>query len=117
MAYRSEIPTDEVCSPDGSLLAVAYGGHVVVYELSTNVPRVVLTCPELKEVLHVTFVGKSGRYIAAANRRAIVLWDLVTTNGELYLSVFAGGYDDLFLSSMAAYSTPRYKPCGFSPRR
>ena len=85
MAYRSEIPSGAVCSPDGSLLAVAHGRHVVVYELSNNVPRVVLTCPELKEVLHMTFVGKSGRYIAVANRRAIVLWDLVTIDGELCL--------------------------------
>lgn len=83
--YRSKVPTDAVCSPDGSLLAVAYGGHVVVYELSNNVTRVVLTCPELKEILHVSFVGKSGRYIAVANLRAVVLWDLVTTNSELSL--------------------------------
>lgn len=84
MVYRSKIPTDAVCSPDGSLLAVAHGGHVVIYEVSNNVLRVVLACPELKDVLHVTFIGKSGQYIAVADDRTVILWDLVTTDGELY---------------------------------
>ena len=87
MRYRTEIPTEAVCSPDGSLLAVAHGGHVVVYELGTNVLRVVLTCPEVRKVLHVTFVGKSGRCVAVADNRIVILWDLVASNGGFHFLV------------------------------
>ncbi|KAF8578728.1 WD40 repeat-like protein [Ramaria rubella] len=77
LEYRSQIPTQAVCSPDGSLLAVSYGRHVVIYELSNNALRMVLTCPELQEVFTIAFVGSCGRYIVVGGRTVVVVWDLV----------------------------------------
>jgi len=46
-----------------------------------------LTCPEVKDILHVTFVGLSGQYFVVAGRRDVVLWDLVSASVLWHCSV------------------------------
>jgi len=75
--FRSQSPSQVSWSRDGSVIAVACGSYVPVYDPVTNALCQVVTCSECKHVVSVQFLGISGRYLAIAGKRDLVLWDLV----------------------------------------
>lgn len=84
LGYRSLVPTTATCSPDGSLFVVAFGEIVTVYEMASNTLLTTLTTPATRDVCNLAFVGSSGRYLAASGRRAVVVWDLLTSSSKLF---------------------------------
>lgn len=81
MHFRSEIPTHISWSHDGSLLAVAFGQYVVLYDPSTAITFRTIVCPECEVVSSAHFIGKDSRYLAIRGQKDLVLWDLVTESG------------------------------------
>ncbi|CAO1615644.1 unnamed protein product [Parajaminaea phylloscopi] len=77
--YRDTRPEAVRWSPDGSLLAVAQGPFVTVWEPVSNALIAALSCPELKTATHLEFLGRAGRYVAVASARSLVVWDLVSS--------------------------------------
>jgi NET1-associated nuclear protein 1 (U3 small nucleolar RNA-associated protein 17) len=67
------------------MMAVACGPYVPLYDPVTNALRQVLTCSECKHVVSVHFLGSSGRYLAIAGKRDLVLWDLVAQSGTQFI--------------------------------
>jgi NET1-associated nuclear protein 1 (U3 small nucleolar RNA-associated protein 17) len=84
--YRSELPSQAAWSNDASLIAVAAGSFVPIYDSSTNALLQVLVAPECGRVTSVHFLGSSGRFLAAAGERDLVLWDLVSQTSVCSLS-------------------------------
>ncbi|KDQ14448.1 hypothetical protein BOTBODRAFT_32576 [Botryobasidium botryosum FD-172 SS1] len=78
-SYRSQVPTQATWSPDGSLLAVAQGASVTLWDPQSNAMRHVLTCSEVPSVTQVAFVGKAGRYVVVNGEAGIAMWDLVSS--------------------------------------
>jgi len=75
--FRSTTPLDSAFSPDGSLLAIAQGTFVTVWEPESNTMQTALSCPELRAARQVIFAGSGGRFLVVAGSQAIVVWDLV----------------------------------------
>jgi NET1-associated nuclear protein 1 (U3 small nucleolar RNA-associated protein 17) len=86
LTYRADIPKHATWSPDGSLLAVSFGPHAVLYEPTTNVVLQTLTSVHSEDTLSAHFVGPSGRYIAVVSAHNVLLWDLLDHAGELMSS-------------------------------
>jgi len=84
--YRSELPTHVSWSNDGSLIAVAAGTFVPIYDSITNALLQVLVASECGRVTSVHFLGSSGRYLAVAGGRDLVLWDLVSQTSMCFPS-------------------------------
>ncbi|TFY70555.1 hypothetical protein EVG20_g2453 [Dentipellis fragilis] len=78
LKFREEIPRHVSWSPDGSLLAVALGPYIVLYEPASNTLVQTLTTPECNQLSSVHFIGSAGRYIAAVSLFDIFLWDLIS---------------------------------------
>ncbi|EPQ60436.1 WD40 repeat-like protein [Gloeophyllum trabeum ATCC 11539] len=76
--FRSEVPTHASWSPDGSLLLVSFGSHVVLCDSITGVINTALTSPQCKSARSAHFVGTEGRYVAVVGSHDIVLWDLIS---------------------------------------
>lgn len=95
--FRSNTPSHASWSADGSILAVSQAPHVVLYDPATCIPIKTLTCPESNNVSSAHFIGRSGRYLAAIDKRNLVLWDLVTQTGKP--------------SSALSYSMLMFIPC------
>lgn len=76
--HRSELPSHASWSNDASLLAVAAGSFVPIYDSATNVLLQVLVASECGRVSSVHFLGSIGRFLAVAGERDLVLWDLVS---------------------------------------
>ncbi|KIP12046.1 hypothetical protein PHLGIDRAFT_399665 [Phlebiopsis gigantea 11061_1 CR5-6] len=75
---RSENPSHVAWSYDGSLMSVASGSFVVLYDPATTLALRTIMCPECESVSSTTFIGKASRYLAIQSRTDLVLWDLVT---------------------------------------
>ncbi|KAA1467968.1 WD40 repeat-like protein [Dentipellis sp. KUC8613] len=78
LKFREEVPRHVSWSPDGSLLAVALGPYIVLYEPASNTLVQTLTTPECNQLSSVHFIGTAGRYLAAVSLFDIFLWDLVS---------------------------------------
>lgn len=84
--YRSELPSHASWSNDTSLIAVAAGSFVPIYDSTTNALLQVLVASECGRVTSVHFLGSSGRFLAVAGERDLVLWDLVSHTSMYPLS-------------------------------
>lgn len=86
LTFKWEIPWFISWSPDGSLLAVGFGAYVAIYDPPSNALIRTFTSSELRgPVRSVHFLGHDGRLLAVAGRSDVVLWDLVTQKGKLYM--------------------------------
>ena len=78
-SYRESLPHHVAWAPDGSLLAVAQGLFVTLWDPQTLVMQARLATPELKDVHTCDFCGRKGRYLAAMGSPSrLVIWDLVS---------------------------------------
>lgn len=80
--YRSRMPSNVVYSPDGSLIAVSYGLYAVIYDVASNGIRTTLTCPDLRDISHMCFIGETGQYFVITDNCMIYVWDLVALTGK-----------------------------------
>lgn len=78
--YRDCRPEGIQWSPDGSLLAVAQGPFVTIWEPLSNSLLAALSCPELRAATKLKFLGRAGRYMAVASSKGLVVWDLVRSS-------------------------------------
>lgn len=78
--YRDHKPAQARWSPDGSLLGVAQGPFLTIWEPLSNTLLASLSCPELKAGVNLAFLGKAGRFVAVTSTKTIVVWDLVKSN-------------------------------------
>jgi NET1-associated nuclear protein 1 (U3 small nucleolar RNA-associated protein 17) len=86
LTFKREIPWSISWSPDGSLLAVGFGTYVAIYDPPSNALIRTFATSELRgPVRSVHFLGHEGRFLAVAGRSDVVLWDLVTQKGKLYM--------------------------------
>ncbi len=86
LTFKREIPWSISWSPDGSLLAVGFGAHVAIYDPPSNALIRTFAASELRgPVRSVHFLGHEGRFLAVTGRSDVVLWDLVTQKGKLYM--------------------------------
>lgn len=104
LTFKREIPWSISWSPDGSLLVVAFGTYVAIYDPSSNALIQAFTASELRgRIRSVSFLGDEGRFLAVAGHSDVVLWDLVKQKGEPFshfLLSFVHG-PNLYTSSMA----------------
>jgi NET1-associated nuclear protein 1 (U3 small nucleolar RNA-associated protein 17) len=83
LTFRREIPWSSTWSPDGSLLAVAFGTYVTIYDPSSNALIRAFAASELRgRIRSVSFLGSDGRFLAVAGLSDVVLWDLVKQKGK-----------------------------------
>ncbi len=83
LTFKQEIPWSVTWSPDGSLLAVAFGTYVAIYDPSSNALIRAFTASELRgRIRSVSFLGNDGRFLAVAGLSDVVLWDLVQRRGK-----------------------------------
>lgn len=80
LTFRSSSPLHVSWSPDGSLLAAAYGATVALYDLNGRL-LAPLTSPE-HPCTSAHFVGASGQYLAVVGRHSVCLWDLVSQSSN-----------------------------------
>ena len=73
-------------SVDGSLLALAHGTVVTLWETSSNILMKVFDTADIEGVRKVQFLGSEGRWLAFAGQtRGVGVWDLLSCEG---MSVF-----------------------------
>ncbi|KAF8323320.1 WD40 repeat-like protein [Clavulina sp. PMI_390] len=77
-SYRKQRASDAVWSPDASLIAVAHGPSVTLWEPISNILIQSLACAEAETILNVCFLGASGRYLATYSGSDIITWDLLS---------------------------------------
>ncbi|KAH9065814.1 WD40 repeat-like protein [Lactarius vividus] len=78
LTFKREIPWSVAWSSDGSLLAVAFGTYVAIYDPSSNALIRAFTASELRgRIRSVSFLGSGGRFLAVAGLSDVVLWDLI----------------------------------------
>ncbi|KAK7695299.1 hypothetical protein QCA50_002489 [Cerrena zonata] len=78
LKHRSDIPTHATWSSDGSILAVALGPNVALYDPLTTALIQTLASPECVKVISTAFIGRGSRYLAISGHRDVILWDLVS---------------------------------------
>lgn len=82
-AYRSLPIYDAVFSPDSTILALAHGSVVTLWDVEKNVLLRALD-GALKDVRQIGFVGEEGRFLVAAEAtKGLAVWDLLSCEGEL----------------------------------
>ena len=83
LTFKREIPWSITWSPDGSLLAVAFGTYVAIYDPSSNALIRAFTASELRgRIRSISFLGDDGRFLVVAGLSDVVLWDLVKQKGK-----------------------------------
>ncbi|CAO1631778.1 unnamed protein product [Sympodiomycopsis kandeliae] len=95
--HRETVPTQAAWSPDGSLLAVAQGGFVTLWEPISNSLITSLSCPELKSSSMLSFIGRAARYIVVASNKTMICWDLVASSVKWH-KTFEENVDNLLVS-------------------
>lgn len=79
--FESDTPRHASWSPDGSLLAVATGTSVILYDPCTNVPRHTFVCRESPRPRQAHFIGPSGRFLVVIGDLDLVVWNVTSRSG------------------------------------
>ncbi|KDN37155.1 WD40 repeat-like protein [Tilletiaria anomala UBC 951] len=77
-SYRGNVAREISFSPDGTLLAVAHGTAVTIWDLTSNAMRLAFVLPDVKSFYHVCIGGRRGRFVAASGGKIAIVWDLIT---------------------------------------
>ena len=102
-------------SPDASVLALAQGALVTIWDPATSVLRGSLSSPDVPSIHKVTFAGLGGRYVVGAGaRKGVAVWDLVA--GEVVWSSSSIAVEHLTVGSdLATFTTAACSPSAESP--
>ncbi|KAL4070635.1 WD40 repeat-like protein [Scleroderma citrinum] len=76
--FESNILRHASWCPDGSLLAVALGTSVILYDPRTNVAQHTFICRESSRPQQAHFIGPSGRFLAVISGLDLVVWNVVS---------------------------------------
>jgi NET1-associated nuclear protein 1 (U3 small nucleolar RNA-associated protein 17) len=80
--YRENIPTTANFSDDGSMLAVAFGQVLTIWDPSSNTIQGTLTLPPQQCHIHkVAFLGNTP-FIAVTTATHLYVWNLLTCTGK-----------------------------------
>lgn len=86
-SYRNQQPSEAVWSPDASLIAVAHGPSVTIWEPISNTLVSNLACAEADTVSGLCFLGASGRYLATYSGKDVITWDLLANTSMSYFGL------------------------------
>ncbi|KAJ9119220.1 hypothetical protein QFC22_003712 [Naganishia vaughanmartiniae] len=93
-------------STDGSLIALAQGSVVTLWETSTNVLLRVFDTADIDGVRKVQFLGSDGRWLAFAGQyKGVGVWDLLSCQGMYHHSLEHDHITDISFIS-AAWTLP-----------
>lgn len=82
--YRENIPTAACFSDDGSMLAVAFGQILTIWDPNSNTIQGTLTLPPQQcHIRRVAFLG-STPFIAVTTASHLYVWNLLTCTGKLH---------------------------------
>ncbi|WVQ70239.1 uncharacterized protein L199_008465 [Kwoniella botswanensis] len=77
--YRSMPISDSAFSPDGTIVVLAHGSVVTLWDVESNVLLKVFDPPSGIDVKKTGFVGDEGRYlIGAGEDHGVIVWDLLS---------------------------------------
>ncbi|KAG8895691.1 hypothetical protein FRC01_012246, partial [Tulasnella sp. 417] len=78
LTYREETPLHFSFSPDGSVLAVAHGPYVTLWDGQTHALLYATSSLPFRKVHSVHFVGTSGRYLViSGDSKDAIVWDVL----------------------------------------
>ncbi|KAG8938511.1 hypothetical protein FRC00_014729, partial [Tulasnella sp. 408] len=78
LTYREEAPLDLSFSPDGSVLAVAHGSYVTLWDGQTHALLYAMSSLPFRKVKTVHFVGTNGRYlVVSGDSKDAIVWDVL----------------------------------------
>jgi hypothetical protein len=103
-AFKSEVPKHLAWSSDASLLAVTFDSCISLYEPVTYTQLAVLRTQEPVELSSAHFVGPSGKYLVVAAKGCVLLWDVITQQGNYTICPFKDVTAHVLVSPMAQSS-------------
>ncbi|KIO25200.1 hypothetical protein M407DRAFT_25424 [Tulasnella calospora MUT 4182] len=78
LTYREETPSHLSFSPDGSVLAVAHGSYVTLWDGQTHALLYAVSSLPFRKVNIVHFVGTNGRYlVVSGDSKDAIVWDVL----------------------------------------
>lgn len=80
--YRRDVPTSAAFSADGSILAVAFGSLITLWDPYQNSIHEVFAQPLNVPIRSLHFIGESP-YLLCATAGHIYVWNMLTCSGEL----------------------------------
>ncbi|KAH8997368.1 WD40 repeat-like protein [Lactarius akahatsu] len=108
LTFKREIPWSVAWSPDGSLLAVAFGTYVAIYDPSSNALIRAFTASELR--------GPAVVFLPLPGLSDVVLWDLVKQKGKPFFTIpfvrFAVFYSQPPNSTVSIFDSSSSIPSG-----
>lgn len=80
-----------VFSPDATIIALAQGPVITLWDVETNVLLKVLDNTAISDARQVSFVGSESRYLMAGGRSSgVAVWDLLSCEGTASINVRKG---------------------------
>ncbi|WVW83264.1 hypothetical protein I302_105283 [Kwoniella bestiolae CBS 10118] len=77
--YRGMPICDSAFSPDGTIVALAHGSVVTLWDVESNVLLKVFDTPSGLDIKKTGFVGDEGRYLVGAGQdTGVIVWDLLS---------------------------------------
>jgi NET1-associated nuclear protein 1 (U3 small nucleolar RNA-associated protein 17) len=73
---------DASFSPDGTLVALAHGSVVSLWDTESNALLRTLDGGAISDVRKLAFVGAEGRYLVGSGSKGFVVWDLLSCEGK-----------------------------------
>ncbi|KAG9047512.1 hypothetical protein FS837_002097 [Tulasnella sp. UAMH 9824] len=82
LTYREEPPLHLSFSPDGSVLAVAHGSYVTLWDGQSHALLYAISSLPFRKVNTVHFVGSNGRYlVVSGDSKDAIVWDVLKNKG------------------------------------
>lgn len=83
LTYREETPLHLSFSPDGSVLAVAHGPYITLWDGQTHALLYAVSSLPFRKVNTVHFVGTNGRYVVVSgDSKDLIVWDVLKNKGS-----------------------------------
>lgn len=76
--YRDSVPSTATFSEDGSILAVAFGQIITVWDPYLNSIQAVLAQPNPENVEKLSFLGDNCPYLVAKSKTHLYVWNMLT---------------------------------------
>jgi NET1-associated nuclear protein 1 (U3 small nucleolar RNA-associated protein 17) len=80
--YRSLPVYDSAFSPDATMIVLAHGSSITLWDVETNQLLRALDVGKDFDLRKLAFVGEEGRFLVGAGvKRGVVVWDLLSCQG------------------------------------